>query len=310
MKSKGKRIIAYFRATKRSTRLIVSALLVGSIFMILGITVYKQREVLLTYKWQIHPVPLVISFVLFSLTLFIGSFVWGYILNSISQKSSYRKHIYNYSISNLAKRLPGTIWYVASRAQMYSEEGIPLSVTTLASGLEMTIIAIAGIITVLIFSTEIIFRYRLNPLIFVFILFIGLIILQPSFIKWFLKFFKIEGIKINYPLILVGLLTYIIVWMIGGFLLFEITNIIYPLPVQQIGYVIGSWTLVGVISILFIFSPSNFGVTELGLSLLLSSIIPFSIAVVISVLSRILIIIFEIIWALVFLGLNRLKKIN
>jgi hypothetical protein len=305
----GKRwLIDSFYTPKKSKKLLLSVILVGITVIVLGVNVYKQRETLLTYNWQFRPLPFVLAFIIFSLTLFMGSIVWGYVLNVISKKLSYQKHIYFYIISNLAKRIPGTLWYVASRAQMYSEEGIALRVTTLASGLEMAFITLAGVITVLLFSTEIIVRYHLNPVIFAIILPVGFIILQPKFIKWFLKILRIEKINFDYKLVIFGLLSYIIIWILGGVLLYEIGSIVYPIPHDQIGYVIGSWTFIGVISILLLFSPSNFGITELGLSLLLSSIVPFSIAVVIAVASRILIIIFEFFWAGLFLLNNQLRK--
>lgn len=193
---------------------------------------------------------------------------------------------------------------------MYSEEGVSITKTSLASGLEMAFIALAGVVIALLFSTEIIVRYHLNPIIFIILLIVGIILLQPKFINWYLKLFKIDGIHIDYKLLGISFFSYAIIWILGGLLLYEIGNIVYPIPSYQLGYVIGSWTIVGVISILFIFSPTNFGITELGLSLLLTKIVPLSIAVVISVTSRILIIIFEISLALIFLGIKRLRKGN
>jgi hypothetical protein len=311
LKKSGKKwLIDSFYTPKKSKKRWLTIILVSITVIFLGVNVYKQREVLLTYDWQFHLLPLVLAFILFSLTLFMSSMVWGFILNVISKKLSYKKHIYYYIISNLAKRIPGTIWYVASRTQMYSDEGITISRTTLASGLEVAFIALAGVLTVLLFSTEIIIRYHLSPIIFAIIFLVGFIVLQPKFIKWFLKLLKIDELNIDYKLVLIGLLSYLIIWILGGLLLYEIGNIVYPIPYDQIGYIIGSWVLVGTISYLFLFSPTNFGITELGISLLLSSIVPFSIAVIIAIASRILMIIFEIFWASLFFGINQLRRSN
>jgi hypothetical protein len=311
LKKSGKKwLIDSFYTPKKSKKMWLSIILVGITVIFLGVIVYKQREVLLTYDWQFRLLPLVLAFILFSLTLFMGSMVWGFILNVISKKLSYKKHIYYYIISNLAKRIPGTIWYVASRTQMYSDEGIAISRTTVASGLEIAFIALAGVLTVLLFSTEIIIRYHLSPIIFAIIFLVGFIILQPKFIKWFFKLLKIDELNIDYRLVLIGLLSYIIIWILGGLLLYEIGNIVYPIPYDQIGYIIGSWVLVGTLSYFFLFSPTNFGITELGISLLLSSIVPFSIAVIIAISSRILIILFEIFWASLFFGINQLRRSN
>lgn len=307
----GKRwLINSFRSPKKSIKVLITVSLLCIPIIILGVIVYKQRDILLTYNWQFHPLPFGLAFIFFCVSIFMSSLVWGYIVNNVSQRISYQKHIYYYILSNLAKRMPGTIWYVASRAQMYSEEGVSITKTSLASGLEMAFIALAGVVIALLFSTEIIVRYHLNPIIFIILLIVGIILLQPKFIKWYLKLFKIDGIRIDYKLLGISLISYAIIWILGGLLLYEIGNIVYPIPSSQLGYVIGSWTIVGVISILFIFSPTNFGITELGLSLLLTKIVPLSIAVVISVTSRILIIIFEISLALIFLGVKRLRKGN
>lgn len=311
LKKSGKKwLIDSFFTPKKSKNLLLTIILVGITVIVLGVNVYKQREVLLTYNWQIQWLHLLFAIILFSLTLFMGSLVWGFLLNAISKKLSYKKHIYNYVISNLAKRIPGTIWYVASRTQMYLDDGIAISRTTLASGLELAFIVLAGVLTILIFSSEIIIRYHLSPVIFGVIFLIGIIVLQPRFIKWFLKLLKIDDLNIEYKLVLIGLLSYIIIWILGGLLLYEIGNIVYPIPYDQIGYTIGSWVLVGTLSYLFLFSPTNFGITELGISLLLSSIVPFSIAVVIAVAARILIILFEIFWASLFFGIAQLRRSN
>jgi len=311
LKKSGKKwLIDSFYTPKKSKNLLLTIILVGITVIVLGVNVYKQREVLLTYNWQIRWLHLLFAIILFSLTLFMGSLVWGFVLNAISKKLSYKKHIYNYVISNLAKRIPGTIWYVASRTQMYLDEGIAISRTTLASGLELAFIVLAGVLTILIFSSEIIIRYHLSLIIFGVIFLIGIIVLQPRFIKWFLKLLKIDDLNIDYKLVLIGLLSYIIIWILGGLLLYEIGNIVYPIPYDQIGYTIGSWVLVGTLSYLFLFSPTNFGITELGISLLLSRIVPFSIAVVIAVAARILIILFEIFWASLFFGIAQLRRSN
>jgi hypothetical protein len=97
---------------------------------------------------------------------------------------------------------------------------------------------------------------------------------------------------------------YVFIWIIGGILLYAIVNILYDLPVAHLGYVIGSWSIVGFLSSLLLFSPSNLGITEVGLSILLSAIMPSSIAVVIAIFARILLISYEIVWAGISYPLN------
>ncbi len=300
--------MGFFYPQKKSYKVLFAAILVCVTILILGFNVYRQREILFTYHWQFNFLPFAIAFILFSLTQLFGSMVWGSILNSVSKKTSFNKHIYNYVLSNVAKRIPGTVWYVASRAQLYTTEGIDIKLTALASGIEMAIISLAGALTILIFSPDIIYHYRLSPLIFILFFLIGVFILQPRFINWLIKLLTKQEINIKYTTVILGIAAYAISWILGGLLLFEITNIIYPIPQNQVFHIIGIWVLVGNISTLLLFSPTNFGITELGISYLMSSFVPFSIAVVIAITARVLIIAFEICWAGIFLGFYHLRK--
>jgi hypothetical protein len=114
----------------------------------------------------------------------------------------------------------------------------------------------------------------------------------------------VEATQFGYRRTVQWLIAYIPAWILGGIVLFIIANSFIPLPLHQIGYVIGSWSLVGILSYLLFFSPSNLGVTEVGLSLLLANIMPSPIAVVLAITTRIAIILYEIIWALIWLNVK------
>jgi hypothetical protein len=305
LKSIYKRAIEAFKKVNRKAITIFSICIS---FAILGLLVYRQREILLTYKWQFHPIPIILTFLLFSFTLFWAAIVWGWILNSLGSKVEYIKHVRYYLISNLAKRIPGTIWYIAGRFQLYAADGVSKNITAVASGIEMILITLAGILLVLAISTKTIAQYYHSPLFLILIFLLGIILLHPKVIRWVMTKRKIEAKSINYFFIVKGISFYIISWIIGGIILFEIGNIIYPIANTNIIYFINSWALVGVISTIFFFSPSNFGVTEIGLSLLLSNIIPSSIAVIIAVATRIIMILIEIIWTSLFLLVKTPKK--
>jgi hypothetical protein len=275
---------------------------------ILGILVYRQREVLFTFEWQFRPIPIILTFLLFSFTLFWAAIVWGWILNSLGSNVEYIKHVRYYLISNLAKRIPGTIWYIAGRFQLYAADGVNKNITAVASGIEMILITLAGILLVLAISTKTVIQYYHSPLFLILIFIVGIVILHPKVIRWVMKKRKIEAKSINYFFIVKGICFYVLSWIVGGILLFEIGNIIYPIANTFIIYFINSWVLVGVISTILFFSPSNFGVTEIGLSLLLSNIIPSSIAVIIAIAARIIIILIEITWTGLFLLITHPQK--
>ena len=65
----------------------------------------------------------------------------------------------------------------------------------------------------------------------------------------------------------------------------------------HMAYLIGCWSLVGTLLVVVFFLPSNFGFTEVGLSLLLSAVMPSSLAVLVAVLSRLFTMGFELLAA-------------
>lgn len=273
---------------------------------VLGYLVYRQREVLFSYPWQFRPLPLLASFVLFSIDLLLVAVIWGWIMNTLSSGShaglDLKQHVRIYCISNVTKRLPGSIWYIASRVQMYRSAGISIRLTSLASGMEMAVAVISGVLMSLLFAIPIIISYQVNSWVLVGILALGCVIIHPRTVAWIFRLMKVETGSLNYISLLKWLAAYLVAWLLGGAVLFAIGNSITEIPLRHIGYVIGSWSLVSVITAALLFLPSNFGVTEIGLSLFLSNIMPAPVAIILTVLSRILLILYEAVWALVFIA--------
>ena len=301
IKSTLSKVIAHLR---KINRVAVTLISVAVTALVLGYLVYRQREIILTYHWQFRPIPLLLSFVIFSVALFWVSVIWGWIINHFSKKLVFHKHIRFYIISNLAKRIPGTVWYLASRFQLYNTEGLDLKITAIASGLEMVLITLAGILVTLLFASQTLLEYHISPFIFIIIFIVGLIIIHPKVIQWALRLKSVEIQSFNYQFVIKGIAAYVISWILGGAVLFETGNLIYPIGVENLPYFITSWSLVGILSTILFFSPSNLGITEIGISLLLSKVVPSSIAVLIAISTRILMILFEILWAGVFLWIK------
>ena len=289
---------------RKINRVAVTLISVAVTALVLGYLVYRQREIILTYHWQFRPIPLLLSFVIFSVALFWVSVIWGWIINHFSKKLVFHKHIRFYIISNLAKRIPGTVWYLASRFQLYNTEGLDLKITAIASGLEMVLITLAGILVTLLFASQTLLEYHISPFIFIIIFIVGLIIIHPKVIQWALRLKSVEIQSFNYQFVIKGIAAYVISWILGGAVLFETGNLIYPIGIENLPYFITSWSLVGILSTILFFSPSNLGITEIGISLLLSKVVPSSIAVLIAISTRILMILFEILWAGVFLWIK------
>jgi glycosyltransferase 2 family protein len=279
-------------------RLIFSTGMIVASAAILFFLVYRQREILFQHEWHIQALPLLLSFFFYCIALFLVALIWSNIMNALGTRIPALRHFRYYCISNLAKRIPGTIWYIASRAQFYRAESVPVRFTSLASGIEVVIATISGILVSLFFAVPIITAFEVSLWWFGLVMVIGFLCIHPSVLGWLLKRIGAETAQFSHAKLLKWLIGYFLIWILGGVVLFYIGNIITYIELNNIGYVIGSWALVGVLTTALFFSPSNLGVTEVGLSLLLSNIMPSPIAVVIAITTRVIIILYDLTWAI------------
>jgi glycosyltransferase 2 family protein len=283
---------------QNTLRLIFTIGLVLASAAILFFLVYRQREILFQHEWRIQALPLALSFTFYCIALFLVVLIWSNIMTAIGTSIPVMKHFRYYCISNLAKRIPGTIWYIASRAQFYHTDSVPIRFTSLASGIEVVVATVAGILVSLFFAVPIITEFEVSLWWFGVILLFGMVSIHPRVLSWLLRRMGVVANHLSYSTLLKWLIGYFLVWILGGVVLFYIGNIITFIDINYIGYLIGSWALVGVLTTFLFFSPSNLGVTEVGLSLLLSNIMPPPIAVVVAISTRIIIIIYDIFWAI------------
>lgn len=276
-------------------------LLVGIILLtgfVLGYLVFSNWDALINFDWNLRPAYIGISFILYSAILFLTVFVWKMVVESIGHKVAFKIHFVSYCISALGKRLPGTLWYIAWRAKIYGNE-FSAKFVTFTSGIEMAVTIIAAVITCSIFSIPLILKYKYSIYFIIFLLGMSIIVLHPKFIKWLLGKYNIEARAVKYKYLIVWIIIYIFIWCLIGIMLYAISNIIYPSPITQINYFIGTTALTGVLSRLLFFSPVKFGFGEVSYSLLLSQIMPSSIAVIVALMYRMVVVSFEIIWAII-----------
>lgn len=282
----------------RLLRILITVLLLCSSVGILGWQLYRGRDVLLNYNWHIDWGAVGMAFLFYSLAIFVATWVWSGIMNALGGRVTAGSHFHYLALTNLAKRLPGTIWYVVGRSQLYARHSIPFETTSVASGVELGVSSVAGVVISLVFSIPIMLRYGVSPVWLVLAAILGLGLVQPPTVAWVFRRLGVPTQRLRYHSLLSWVGAHAVVWLLGGCMLFSIANIFSPVEIRHLPYVIGSWSLVGVVSVLLFFSPSNMGITEVGLSLLLSSVLPGPIAVIVALFVRVTTILFEIAWAL------------
>jgi hypothetical protein len=264
---------------------------------ILAALLYSEREVLLTYDWDLKWSNLLTAMVVLIAGMFLAAYVWGDIMRTLGSGVSMGLHIRYYALSQLARRLPGTVWYVAGRGYLYRQHGDPVRLITTASGLELVINVVSGALLTLALTGVVLADL---PRYYIFglgaALVAGLGAMHPRVIQALLTRIGLHDVPlIPYGRLVRWLCFYLILWLVGGVVLYLVADAVYPLPLSNLPYLTGSFSLVGTLSVLVFFLPSNFGFTEVGLSLLMSAIMPSSFAVLIAVLNRILLMIFELI---------------
>lgn len=266
---------------------------------VLGVLIYQDWDALFSQTWEIKWINSLYAFIVLLAGMFIAAFVWADLLHSLGSRVSLAHHLRYYFISQLAKRLPGTVWYVAERGYFYKQHGDSVRLIAIASSIELSIAIFTGILITLVCLSQVVMSFSFNYLLLLTLLLIGLILLlTPRSVYFFLRWLQreqLEVVQYSYAKLLLWIVCYILLWLLGGIVLYFNIKLLHPLTFHHLLYIIGSWTAVGTLSVLVFFLPTNLGFTEIGLSLLLVQVLPSSLAAVITVASRVLILLYEVI---------------
>lgn len=289
------------------------ALAVGTLVAssaILLVLVYRERDVLLTYQWDLRWDLVAYACILLNIGLIIAAFVWADIMRRLGSNVATFDHVRYFAVAHLARRLPGTLWYVAGRSYFYQAHGDSVRLVAVASGLEFIITVVSCAAVALAFVALLMAQlpgyYLLGLLAAVGV---GIVFTHPAVVRALLRRMKMGDVtQLRYASILRWLILYALIWLLGGLILFLIAAAIAPLGWEHLAYVIGVWCSVSAISVAVFFLPSNFGVTEVGISLLLSAIMPSAIAVLVAVMARLLFIAYELIGAGAILAVHSLMQ--
>lgn len=301
------------RLTKRSlTQLLLAAGTVAFSVAVLGFLLYRERAQLLQLQWRLDPLLIGGAFLAYFCGLTVATLVWANLMQQLGSTLPYATHIDYFCLSQLAKRLPGTLWYVASRTYLYNQVGESLRLVAFGSSLELLLTFVSGCLTTLLFAGYAVAEQTpLGWWGWVVLAGSSFVLLHPGFLHYLLRRFKIgEAPRLQYGHLLLWVFLYSVLWVIGGFVLYCTSNLVTTIGLAHLPYFIGSWSLVGTLSFVVFFLPTNLGFTEVGLSLLLVRVIPSSLAVIVAVVNRIFLLICEIGGVLLLLLAVRLWTYN
>lgn len=279
----------------------------------LAAVVYDNWDMLRTFDWQIRYKPLLLTYPLYSLALALAILGWGWILRALGSTVSWGEHVRVYCVSNLARRLPGVLWYVVGRVVLYDPEKTSKGAISFGSALELILTALAGLLVSALAWPDALGSV-IHPVWILAAVGCCLVMLHPRVLEFVWQRLgrgsPHGGVqKPGYGQMLGWLLLYAAVWVAGGVVLFELIATLYPAPSSWLLSAIGAWSLSGMVAVLAAVLPVGFGLRELTLGLLLADFMPDGLAIVVAILTRLLLTAYELFWVLLIHARERISPL-
>lgn len=239
-----------------------------------------------------------LSFMVSLFLIIILGLIWREILFDLSTLSlSIPGALLVHFKSWIGKYLPAKAGLMMTKIYFATQKGIPVEIAA-ASTFYENVFSLAALFLVSI--PLVLWRYPLDPnlgnylLSFIGLLLILLLILTPRFTRRVLNPLLAvlrctqipDDAFLGYGKIVKHLSFFICCCFLSGLSFYFTIRLIYPLPIENFLHTTGIITFAGAIGMLAIFAPSGIGVKESVIVLLLKDLLPMSVAIMTSVLSR------------------------
>lgn len=234
----------------------------------------------------------------FTLFFFTKSLIWIEILKTRGYSPNIRSTLFDYGLSEIKRYIPGSIFAVIGRIDSH-EKILSKKETLKAIGIEAIILTTSALILsipaffFLIVKTQII---SFNYFAIIFII-VGLLVATIIFVKF-------RHVLRYIPPLLLFILAWFL-YALGCF--FVAISITFLNPVYLV-FILSFFTLAWLSGYLIFIAPMGLGVREVVLIYLLSFFTPIGIASVIAVMTRLVMVMAELLNFLLFLGLRNLKS--
>lgn len=281
---------------KASLKRVVKWIFLISIFAFLGKVVWDDWNQISEISLIIRPFPFILSIFIFALSYFIQVWAWYLITLKLGIALSIRGTFESWFYSQLGKYLPGKVWLLLERFYFYESKGKSKKLISTALYFEMVTMTLSGVIiffaSLFLFKKIPFFFQGVSTGWFYFLFLPTFFLLYPQLlekiINWFLKRFNREPITlaISYLNILEILFVCTLAWLVGGVGFYLFIYSIYPIPSQYFLFFTGALAVSSTIGLIAFFAPAGIGVREGALVYLLTSLIPASIAVILSIITR------------------------
>lgn len=239
---------------------------------------------------------------------------WSSIVAELGSMVPYSKAFWIVSTSQIAKYVPGGIWYTVGRVYLARTEKVKEEIGILSVVFETFLLMLTNLIIFLISINFISGETYLSPFLSVAFIIVILILLYPPLLNMLLnlglRMLKKPAVKLHarYLSILRISMYFFMLWLaqIAGY--YFLINSLYPMGIAQLPNLTAAYTLSWITGFIVLFAPGGLGVREGMMTLLLSSILPLPLAIAISFITRVWITIFEVL--IFFAGLIVRRAMN
>ncbi|MEI9476334.1 MAG: lysylphosphatidylglycerol synthase domain-containing protein [Deltaproteobacteria bacterium] len=283
---------------------VVRWIIVAVIFAFLGRMVWGNWREVKDASFTFRSFPFIWGTLIFTFSYFIQLWAWYLITARLGIDLSFRETMGSWFYSQLGKYLPGKVWLLVSRFYFYESKGKSKKTISVALYFEtVTIITTAGLLS---WASLILFQdvnsYGVGEqsrwLVLLFIpvfVFLHPKVLQKLF-NGFLRRLKKEPIvlSLSYGDVLWIVFVCLLSWVVGGIGFYLFIDSVYSVPAGSILYLTGALAFSSILGLIALFAPGGLGVREGALVYLLSFTMPGSVAVILSVLTRLWMTLIEI----------------
>ena len=287
------------------------------------IFLYRQFEAIKKYQWEMSWLGLGCSLILSSIYFIMFALNWSIILKKISKKnSSYipvLKSMKAWLFTIMSRYVPGNVWHIMGRMTFSGELNTGKTEIFASSAVEQLVALIGATFLFLVslpfwpiklLGEDLVFKIGIILVLF----FAGLTILHPVFLSpilnWMGEKLKRPELRsnFNYSEILYFTMLYFISSLIMGFVLVTVIKGFGEVVFPHLLYIIGSSALAWVIGYISFITPSGIGVREGVLTALLGMVYPIPVAIVASLLFRIVCTLGEFFAIFVFTVFMKIKQ--
>lgn len=279
-------------------------------FSFLFWNIIKNWEIISRFHWEFNIPNIILLTVFFLLVYITNIFSWHTVTRSLGIKTSFKRNIQIWMVSNLSRLLPGGVWQYSSRVYLLIKSGAPRGSSVAAVTLEglLNLSLGAAITMASLYFWELpenFTNYRHILWVFLFSPFLIFLLANrkvtgviAKLLMWFMRRESNNLTALNLPLrwILPLSLVFLGKFLVFGGALFFLARSLLPLEMSTLPIFIGVSSFSWLLGYITVFAPAGLGVTEVSLAALLALYMPFPISALLSVAFRLFLFLSEIIF--------------